>query len=132
MSYINGNLAMQPKRKPDQKTVVRETKRVLVKRKTLPTQEKLLYLFSVIAVVLVLGAILVRQTQIYGMSVQIKQMTNEYESMNVEMKELKKQVEMLSDPERVSDLAKKQGMVESNEPIIVNTGADETESAMRE
>ncbi|MFF2094367.1 FtsL-like putative cell division protein [Paenibacillus sp. NPDC058174] len=132
MSYINGNLAMQPKRKPEERQTVRETKRVVVKRKTLPTQEKLLYMFSVVVLVIVLGLILVRQSQIYGMRVEIKQITNEYESMNIEMKELTKQVEMLSDKERIRKLAEERGMTATEQPgITVNPGVDDTESALR-
>ncbi|MFF2482879.1 cell division protein FtsL [Paenibacillus sp. NPDC058071] len=127
---MNGNLAMQPKRKPDQKTVIRETKRVVVKRKSLPTQEKLLYLFSVVVVVAVLCAILIRQTQIYDMSVNIKQMNNEYESMNVEMIELKRQVEMLSNPERIRKLAEEQGMAVAEDAGITVKTSDGTASAM--
>lgn len=133
MAYINGNLALQPKRKPDQKPSFRETKHVLVKRKSIPMQEKLLYMFTVVVCVIVAGVIIFRYAQIYDMSTQIKQMTNEYETMNVELKELKKQVEMLSDPERIREMAVQQGMTSTDQPdITVNTGTDNTQSAMRE
>ncbi|WP_424768344.1 cell division protein FtsL [Paenibacillus sp. sgz302251] len=130
---MNGNLALQPKRKQDQQTVIRETKRVVVKRKPIPVQEKLLYMFTIFIAVVVAGVIIFRYAQIYDMNLQIKQMNNEYQTMSVEMADLKKQVEMLSDPERIRKLAESQGMVSSFEGgITVKTGDNELKTAMQE
>lgn len=118
MAYINGNLAMQPKRKPEKKPVIRETRHVVVKRKSIPMQEKLLFIFAIIICVFVAGVIINRYAQIYDTSVQIKQVTREYETINIELKEMKKQVEMLSDPARVKDMAAKQGMTSMEQPGI--------------
>lgn len=131
MAYVNGNLALQPKRKPDPKQQYRETKKVQIKRKSMPVQEKLLYLFTIIVCVIVAGVIIFRYAQIYEMDKKIKDMTRDYTTMQVEMKELKKQVETLKNPETIQDQAKSQGMVEDpNEPIKVRTGSKETETAM--
>ncbi|NIK68448.1 MULTISPECIES: cell division protein FtsL [unclassified Paenibacillus] len=128
MAYINGNLAMQPKRKPDQKTVVRETKRIVVKRKSIPVQEKLLYMFTVVFCVIVLGVIVNQYAKNYDMRVQIKQMKTQYATMNIDMKELQKQVEMLNDPERIRKMAETQGMASTEQPdIMVNTQSAKTE-----
>ncbi|NIK75874.1 cell division protein FtsL [Paenibacillus castaneae] len=133
MAYVNGNLALQPKRKQDQQTVIKETKRVVVTRKPLPGPEKLLYIFTVLMLVIVSGVIIFRFSQDYHMNLEIKQLTNEYRTMNVEMEDLKKQVEMLSDPERIRKMAESQGMVSSLEGgITVNTGASDIKSAMSE
>ncbi|CAM4145210.1 cell division protein FtsL [Paenibacillus alkaliterrae] len=133
MAYVNGNLALQPKRKQDKQTVIKETKRVVVTRKSLPVQEKLLYLFTVVMCVLVAGVIIFRYAQIYDMNLDIKQLNNDYQQMNVEMEDLKKQVEMLSDPERIRRMAESQGMVSSLEGgISVRTGDSETKTAMSE
>jgi cell division protein FtsL len=130
---VNGNLALQPKRKQDQQTVIKETKRLVKTRKSLPVQEKLLYMFTVLMCVVVAGVIIFRYAQIYDMNLQIKKLNSEYQTMNIEMEDLKKQVEMLSDPERIRRLAETQGMVSSLEGgITVNTGDDEIKSAMRE
>ncbi|MCF2939323.1 cell division protein FtsL [Paenibacillus alkaliterrae] len=130
---MNGNLALQPKRKQDKQTVIKETKRVVVTRKSLPVQEKLLYLFTVVMCVLVAGVIIFRYAQIYDMNLDIKQLNNDYQQMNVEMEDLKKQVEMLSDPERIRRMAESQGMVSSLEGgISVRTGDSETKTAMSE
>lgn len=133
MAYVNGNLALQPKRKQEQQPAIRETKRVVVTRKTIPVQEKLLYMFTVLVCVAVAGVIIFRYAQIYDMNLKIKQLNNNYQTMNVEMEVLKKQVEKLSDPERIRKMAESQGMVSSLEGgITVQTADKELESAMRD
>ncbi|MEV5025033.1 cell division protein FtsL [Paenibacillus sp. LPE1-1-1.1] len=133
MAYVNGNLAMQPKRKQDQQPAIKETKRLVKTRKSIPVQEKLLYMFTVLMCVVVAGVIIFRYAQIYDMNLEIKKLNNNYQTMNIEMQDLKKQVEMLSDPERIRELAEKQGMVSSIEGgITVNTGETEIKSAMSE
>ncbi|MCM3626452.1 cell division protein FtsL [Paenibacillus glycanilyticus] len=128
MAYINGNLAMQPKRKPDQRPTVRETKRIVVKRKSIPVQEKLLYMFTVVFCVIVLGVIVNQYAKNYDMRVQIKQMKNQSTAMSIDMKELQKQVEMLSDPERIRRMAETQGMASNEQPdIMVKTQSAKTE-----
>ncbi|WP_364144448.1 cell division protein FtsL [Paenibacillus sp. LPE1-1-1.1] len=130
---MNGNLAMQPKRKQDQQPAIKETKRLVKTRKSIPVQEKLLYMFTVLMCVVVAGVIIFRYAQIYDMNLEIKKLNNNYQTMNIEMQDLKKQVEMLSDPERIRELAEKQGMVSSIEGgITVNTGETEIKSAMSE
>jgi cell division protein FtsL len=133
LAYVNGNLALQPKRKQGQQPVIKETKRLVKTRKSLPVQEKLLYMFTVLMCVVVAGVIILRYAQIYDMSLEIKKLNSDYQSMNVEMEDLKKQVEMLSDSERIRKLAETQGMVSSIEGgITVNTGDDAIKSAMSE
>jgi cell division protein FtsL len=133
LAYVNGNLAMQPKRKQDQQPAIKETKRLVKTRKSIPVQEKLLYMFTVLMCVVVAGVIIFRYAQIYDMNLEIKKLNNNYQTMNIEMQDLKKQVEMLSDPERIRELAEKQGMVSSIEGgITVNTGETEIKSAMSE
>ncbi|MDQ8736851.1 cell division protein FtsL [Paenibacillus sp. LHD-38] len=130
---MNGNLALQPKRKQDQQPAIKETKRLVKTRKSLPVQEKLLYMFTVLMCVVVASVIIFRYAQIYDMNLEIKKLNNNYQTMNVEMEDLKKQVEMLSNPERIRNLAEKQGMVSSIEGgITVNTGDTEIKSAMSE
>jgi cell division protein FtsL len=131
MAYVNGNLALQPKRKPEQKKAFRETKKVVVKRKSLPVQEKLLYMFTIIVCVIVAGVIIFRYAQIYEINNDIKNMTNKYAAMEVEMKELQKQVETLSNPERIEQQAEELGMGDFSEDTLkVKTGDKETATAM--
>jgi len=134
MAYINGNLALQPKRKPEreQQQQYRDKKRVVVKRKSIPVQEKLLYIFTVFIGVAVAGVIIFRYAQIYDMNLEIKQLNSSYQNMTIEMEELKKQVEMLSDPERIRQMAESQGMVSTmdNGIIVYTNEEDATKSAM--
>ncbi|WP_168120682.1 cell division protein FtsL [Paenibacillus sp. HB172176] len=131
MAYINGNLALQPKRKPQEQVTVRETKRLVRKRKSLPVQEKLLYLFTVLMCVIVAGVIIFRYAQIYDMNLQIKKMNTEYGTMNVEIEDLKRQVQQLSDPERIRQMAETQGMVSSlDNGITIRKDDNETKTAM--
>lgn len=133
MAYVNGNLALKPKRKQEQDYVIRETKKRIIKRKSLPVQEKLLYLFTVLVCVVVAGVIIFRYAQIYDMNLQIKQLTNEQQTMNVEMADLKRQVEMLSDPERIRKMAETQGMASSLEKgITVKKGDSDRQTVMSE
>ncbi|AJY76360.1 cell division protein FtsL [Paenibacillus beijingensis] len=133
MAYTNGNLALQPKRKPDQKQV-RETKRVLVKRKPLPVQEKLLYLFTVALFVVVAGVIIFRYAEVYQLNLEIKNLNKQYAQMTVDMKELQKQVQELSDPERIRKLAENEyGMAPSEDSgIQVQRGGDSSETALKQ
>ncbi len=133
MAYVNGNLALQPKHKQNEQSEVVETKRVVVTRKSLPVQEKLLYLFTVLVCVVVAGVIISRYAQIYTMNVEIKQMNNSVKTVSVELEDMKKQVEMLSDPERIRKLAESQGMISSTEGgIMLKTGSNGLKTAMRE
>ncbi|MDQ6418974.1 cell division protein FtsL [Paenibacillus sp. LHD-117] len=133
MAYVNGNLALQPKRKTKQEPVIRETKKLVIKRKSLPVQEKLLYLFTVLICVVVAGVIIFRYAQIYDMNLQINRMNTEYQTMNIELEELKKQVEMLSNPERIRKMAETQGMVNSLDGgITVKTNDDDLTTVMQE
>lgn len=133
MAYVNGNLALQPKRKPEEQHVIREKKRVVVKRKSLPVGEKLLYLFTVLVCAVVAGVIIFRYAQIYDMNLQIKKLNSEYGAIRVEMEDLKRQVEMLSDPERIRQMAESQGMVSKmDDGITLRVGGNNTSTVMRE
>lgn len=127
MAYVNGNLALQPKRKPEQKQQnFRETRKVVVKRKSMPVQEKLLYMFTILVCVIVAGVIIMRYAQIYQMDLEIKTLTKQQADMEFNIVELKKQVALNSSPERIKEKAKEYGMdVQTDEPIKVNTEAKE-------
>ncbi|MFC5651691.1 FtsL-like putative cell division protein [Paenibacillus solisilvae] len=127
MAYVNGNLALQPKRKPDQKQKnFRETRKVVVKRKSIPVQEKLLYMFTILVCVIVAGVIIMRYAQIYQMDLEIKNLTKQQAQMETDMVELKKQVALNSSPEKIKEKAAQMGFAApDDEPIKVNTAAKE-------
>lgn len=107
MAYVNGNLALQPKRKtsPNQQPQFRETKKVVVRRKSLPVQEKLLYMFTILVCVVVAGVIIFRYAQIYQMELQIKQLSKQHDELVVQMADLKAQYEKANDPEKIKKFA---------------------------
>ncbi|MFD2116229.1 cell division protein FtsL [Paenibacillus yanchengensis] len=121
MAYTSGNLALKPKPKqeqPKKQPQYRETKRTVIKKKAIPVKEKLLYLFTVIPCVIIAGIIIFRYAQIYDLSMNTKQLNSQYQTMIVEMEDMKKQVEMLNDPERIREIAETQGMTINMESSI--------------
>ncbi|MFD0715131.1 cell division protein FtsL [Paenibacillus sp. GCM10027626] len=118
MAYQNGNLALKPKRKPEQQTY-RERKTIVVKKKTLPVQEKLLYMFSIIVGVIVAGIIIFRYAQIYEINLEVRKLSKQYDTMAIEMKELEKKVQSLSDPERIKQMAESEGMTSADQDVTV-------------
>lgn len=114
MAYTNGNLALQPKRKPEQQPV-KETKRVVKVRRMIPPSEMLRYMASVLVVVGVLVLIISRYAQDYRMELQIKELNANYKQATVEAKVLQGEVAKLSDPAVISKKAKELGMTPAGE-----------------
>ncbi|SDT38408.1 cell division protein FtsL [Paenibacillaceae bacterium GAS479] len=110
MAYTNGNLALQPKRKPEQQRPVKETKRVVKVRKMIPPSEMLRYMGSVLVVVCVLVLIIFRYSQDYRMELQIKELNASYKQATVDVKVLQGEVAKLSDPAVISKKAQELGM----------------------
>ncbi|WP_219836349.1 cell division initiation protein [Paenibacillus sp. R14(2021)] len=129
MAYVNGNLALQPKRKPEQKPSFRETKKVVIKRKSLPVQEKLLYLFTILIGVIVAGVIIFRYAQIYQMELQIKELTAKQAVLEKQISTLTSEKERLNDPAVLRGMAMSQNMTDptdESKPLQVKVpdGAD--------
>ncbi|MCM3746314.1 FtsL-like putative cell division protein [Paenibacillus pasadenensis] len=114
MAYTNGNLALQPKRKPEQQPV-KETKRVVKVRRMIPPSEMLRYMASVLVVVGVLVLIISRYASDYRMELQIKELNASYKQATVEVKVLQGEVAKLSDPAVISKKAKELGMAPSGD-----------------
>ncbi|MBP3964238.1 cell division initiation protein [Paenibacillus lignilyticus] len=128
MAYVNGNLALQPKRKPEQRPQFRETKKVVIKRKSLPVQEKLLYMFTILVCVIVAGVVIFRYAQIYQMELQIKQLTKQHEQLTEQVAFLTSEFEKARDPKNIRDLAEKYGYTypEDDSSLIKVNAATET------
>jgi cell division protein FtsL len=116
-AYIQGNLAVEPKREQSQRVKVKETHKVVYRNKSLPTEEKLLYLFTVAVLVVVAGVILWRYAQIYQMNAAILQIQQDMKQMQAENMALKQQIYKLQSPERLKEEATKYGMVPSDESV---------------
>jgi len=131
MAYQNGNLALKPKRKPEQQNY-REKRTIVVKRKSMPMQEKLLYMFTIIAAVLVAGVIIFRYAQIYEVNLEVRNLSKQYDKMAIEIKELEKKVQSLSDPERIKQMAESEGMSAAKQTVTVPRKETAAETAMKE
>lgn len=136
MAYMHGNLAVQPKQRTEERQAVAQKKKVAVRRKPLPVQEKLLYLFTILICVVVAGVIIMRYAQIYQMNLEIRQLTIQMGQMNEQINELRRQVETKSDPQRIREQASLQGMVPGDGTEIIafelQAGGSQTASALNE
>ncbi|XEC97615.1 septum formation initiator family protein [Paenibacillus tarimensis] len=128
MPYSHGNLALQPKKRPERKETFREKRRVVVRRKTLSVQEKLLYIFTIVICVIVAGTIIFRNAGIYQMNLEIRELTKQHDAMNAEIKELQKKVEQLSDPEVIRNKALDAGMVQADSNLAITLSMEEPPS----
>jgi cell division protein FtsL len=111
-AYIQGNLAVNPKQeqRKGERVKIRETTKVVYRKPTLPTQEKLLYLFTVVVLVLTAGVILFRYAQVYQMNASILQMQKEMKQMQAENMALKQEIDKLQSLPRLQEEAEKLGM----------------------
>jgi cell division protein FtsL len=112
-AYIHGNLAVE--QRAGQKVKIKETRKVVVRNKALPVQEKLLYLFIVVIFVAVAGAILWRYAQIYQMNKQILLMQQQIRQVQAENSALKQEVEKLQSNDRLREQAMQWGFVPPEE-----------------
>lgn len=110
-AYIHGNLAVEQKTAPQQRVKLKETTKIVRRTKTLPIQEKLLYLFTVAVCVAVAGVIIFRYAQIYEMNVSIQNIEAQIQKLEAENRSLKHQVDALSDPARLQELADQYQMI---------------------
>jgi cell division protein FtsL len=107
-AYIHGNLAIEQK-STTIKEKAREFRRVPQQR-TLPIQEKLLYLFTVAVCVAVACVVVWRYAQIYEMSSQIHTIQQRIDKLESENSALKQEVGKLQSPQRLIDVANMLGM----------------------
>jgi cell division protein FtsL len=77
MAYTRGNLAVQPKRKEEVNPLYREKTKVITTRRVLPLQEKLLYMMTLGAFILVSAALIWRYVHIYDLNLQAQKLDSE-------------------------------------------------------
>jgi cell division protein FtsL len=128
-AYIHGSLALEERSGPAPK----KKERVLYRKKTMPMQEKLLYLLTVVLCVVAAGSIIWRYAQIYEMNNRIVQIEREIKLLQVENNKLKLEIGRQSSPERLQEAAKSLGLVPnessvnqvvtSNRPEVKQTAA---------
>ncbi len=126
-AYIQGNLAVE--RKPAQTVKVKETHKIVYRNKSLPVQEKLVYLFTVLLCVVVAGVIILRYAQIYQMNADIQRIQQEIRVIQAENSALKQEVEKLQSPDRMKEKAKEFGMVPMEEKRISQVAPNRSSKA---
>ncbi|TDF96692.1 cell division protein FtsL [Paenibacillus piri] len=126
-AYMHGNLAVE--QRTEQKAAVKETKKVVYRNKSIPVQEKLLYLFTVLVCVAVASLIIWRYAQIYEMNTKILKLENDIQLLQAENSVLKHKVESLSTPDRLRQEAQKLGMVPPEDKQISKVPIKSTANA---
>jgi cell division protein FtsL len=130
MAYY-GNLALRPELVPEERVQRVTQKSKVIRRRSIPLGEKLLYLLTIAVVVFVAGFIIFRYAQIYQINGQIQATNKTYEQTTDQMKEMQREVERLSDPKLIKDKALALGMVPVPGGIIVTSKDDQTAVAMK-
>lgn len=115
-AYIQGNLALD--QKPTPKVKIKETRKVVYRQKTMPVQEKMLYLFTVLLCVIVAGVIIWRYAQIYQLNTNMLVMQKQIREIQAENSVLKQEVMKLQSPERLKDEARKWGFLPREEEQV--------------
>jgi len=117
MSYYHrGNLAVELKK---QSRTVTKTKRTIRIKPTIPTGEKLLYLFFISITVIGLGLVGVRYSQISQYNYDIQSMKKENRLLAEKNAVVKLQIEQLSNRDRIQSEAERQGMVFNPDAVHV-------------
>ncbi|AZK46882.1 hypothetical protein [Paenibacillus lentus] len=126
MAYTRGNLAVKEKtqQRGYQSQRYRETTKVVTRKSTLPVREKLLYMFTIVFCVAVMGGLLWQNSKLYGMKRDMYNINSDIQKMNAEMNELMIRKEKLE--VQIPQEAAKLGYTEPNEEgfhVQVSTGA---------
>jgi cell division protein FtsL len=112
--YVHGNLALEEKVNREQSFRVKETIRKVYRKKAIPVQEKLLYLFTVVLCVIVAGTIVWRYAQIYEMNTEIHTIETQIKQLQAENDILKQQWNKANDPARLRSEAEKMNLSQIN------------------
>ncbi|EST52813.1 cell division protein FtsL [Brevibacillus panacihumi W25] len=116
--YYRGNLAMELEQE-QQTSTVKKTKRTIRLKPTIPTREKLLYLFVISITVAGLGFVGVRYSQISQYNYDIQSVKKENRLMTEQNAALKLQIEQMSNRDRIQAEAERQGMLFNPDAVHV-------------
>lgn len=105
--YYRGNLAVEL----EQSRSVQKTKRTIKIKPTIPTGEKLLYLFFITFLVVGVGLVGLRYVQISQFNYEIQSLKKETRLNQEKNAVLQLQVEQMSNRDRIVNEAAKMGMV---------------------
>lgn len=101
-----GNLAAVPKTRPRTRRVTRK----VIRKTGLPVKEKLLYLGTVIAFVLLTSWVLSQQAEFAKINYRIQEMEKQTAQLEAEITTLEAEEKKLLEPARIKRIAEEQGM----------------------
>jgi cell division protein FtsL len=113
--YYRGNLAVEL----DQSRSPQKTKRTVTIKPSIPTGEKLLYLFLISLVVVGVGFVGVRYSQISQYNYEIQSIKKEIRLNQEKNAALQLQIEQMSNRDRIISEAEKMGMVSNPDAVHV-------------
>lgn len=131
-SYMHGSSALNDKVYRKAPPPIRETAKTVQSKKQMPTQEKLLYLFTIVVCVIVAVTIISRYAQIYEVNNRLQMVENDIRALENENKSLKLEVYKLQDPKRLFEAGKSLGLVPADENDINDISTKELSSAKQE
>ncbi|WP_342552061.1 hypothetical protein [Paenibacillus sp. FSL R7-0652] len=119
MAYTRGNLAVKPKaqERAAQQQRYKETTKVVTRRTGLPAREKFLYLITLIAVIVVGGALMSRYAHIYELNKQAQSTIADVKEAQKMIADLQVEKETLNN--QVIENAKSLGYVESSDKDVI-------------
>lgn len=120
-SYMYGNLAVDERQLPGERVKIKEVRKVVYRRSTLPMKEKLMYLSVIVLCAVIAGMILWRYAQIYQMSTTIHRTEVQIQKLEAENGSLKEMLSKQQNPERLTvEMSKKgySGVNEKNRVLV--------------
>lgn len=103
-----GNLATTLERKPKQ----RQVKRTFIRRRGLPSKEKLLYLGTVLLFAVIATFIIMQHVKLSEINQQVHAVERQVTKMDEKNSSLQLKITELKDPERIKREAEKMGLKE--------------------
>lgn len=123
-AYMHGNLAVDERQSKASRVKIKETRKVVYRASRLPTQEKLLYLFTVLICVIVAGIVIWRYAQIYQMNTRIHNVEKQITQLETENSALKEKLSKMMDPDAYKNEAPGRGLAQINEKNFVRVPAE--------
>lgn len=128
-TYMHGSLAIDDRRHEQSTTRVRETRKVVLQRHSVPAREKLLYLFTILICVIVAGLVIFRSAQIYEMNTKIQNIEKEIARLELENKALILSIRQLQEPNKLYEIGIQLGFNQPSKEAITQISPQPVEIA---
>lgn len=128
-AYMHGSLAIDDRRHEQSTTRVRETRKVVLQRHSVPAREKLLYLFTILICVIVAGLVIFRSAQIYEMNTKIQNIEKEIARLELENKALILSIRQLQEPNKLYEIGIQLGFNQPSKEAITQISPQPVEIA---